>query len=306
MLSLDSSYSYDKLSLKSYLNEIIIYRTPFELQSKTVLFEIESIDSSFIDSVAIDLESCKRIVFGNLVDGEYYLNIYTKHGNSNYYISYYQPHSISLILKSGHFHFGNPSILDHNRKVLGSIKDNKKALDYYLQPTYYFQSDSSMIIQLARHITRFCITHDQKIQAIHDWVADNIYYDKDALNDGSYVSIDNRALSVLERRRCVCVGYSYLGISLLRAAGVPTAGMNCYALNITNDGGWDSPANVLGPANHILTVAYNGERWIIMDITWDSDNVYEQGQYKKRVGRGVSRRYFDTTLEFISNTHRLI
>lgn len=43
-----------------------------------------------------------------------------------------------------------------------------------------------------------------------------------------------------------------------------------------------------------------------MDITWDSDNKYENECYTKRNGEGVSRKYFDTTLEMISNTHKFL
>ena len=146
----------------------------------------------------------------------------------------------------------------------------------------------------------------QKLLAIHDWVASNIYYDIDALNNKECDSKYYSALDVLHDKKCVCRGYANLGVALMRAAGVPAVGLSCFALNICSDGGWERRENQTDVPNHIIAVAYANRRWILMDITWDSDNQYIGGKYKSITGAGVSRKYFDSTVEMISNTHKLI
>lgn len=113
-------------------------------------------------------------------------------------------------------------------------------------------------------------------------------------------------MDVLENRRCVCRGYANLGVALMRAAGIPAIAQQCYTLSIDNDSSWDDLNNKINEANHIIPIAYVENRWVYMDITWDSDNKYENGTFSKKIGCGLSRKYFDTTLELISNTHRFI
>lgn len=61
----------------------------------------------------------------------------------------------------------------------------------------------------------------------------------------------------------------------MRAAGISSIGLSCYSLNITTDGGWKCPENNVDYPNHIIAAAYVNVRWVYMDITWNSDNLYE-------------------------------
>jgi len=95
-------------------------------------------------------------------------------------------------------------------------------------------------------------------------------------------------------------------VALLLAIGIPAKGLSCFSLGISTNGGWELEENLMAESNHIIPIAFYSNRWIIMDVTWDSDNEFINGKFIKKSGIKVSRKYFDTTLEFISNTHRFI
>ena len=57
--------------------------------------------------------------------------------------------------------------------------------------------------------------------------------------------------------------------------------------------------------NHRITMAFTQNRWLIMDITWDSDNEYKNGVFGNKSGMGRTYKYFDVTIPFLSFSHRL-
>lgn len=154
--------------------------------------------------------------------------------------------------------------------------------------------------KLAREITRYSFTYYEKILAIHDWVASNIHYDYDSLADGSYVTKYDAVL-VAHTKKGVCSGYAELAQKLLKASGIKAFCMECYAKSQI-DGSLEEAQNKV---NHVLNFAHDGERWIMMDITWDSDNEYRNGKYLSRTGMGLYHNYFDCTLCYLSYTHLL-
>ena len=308
MQTFDTSYGYDRFSFKLGLNDIIISRHPLSFNGKKLLIGVYNDLDNVIINTSINLSINNKIPLKSAPDGKYYLNIYSNSGRiiDNRYYAYFQPRSISLLVKNNRWHFIVAPIINKNREIISKLLINEKALLYYQQPSALSQSDNQLIIDLAKQITKFKVTPMQKILAIHDWVAENIYYDYDALLDRSCDNEEYSAIDVLKSKKCVCRGYANLAIALMRAVGIPAIGQRCYALNIDNDGGWDKPENQSAGANHIIAIAFVDNRWIYMDITWDSDNRYENGKFVKKTGLGVSRKYFDTTLEMISNTHKFV
>lgn len=308
MQTFDTSYGYDKFSFKLGLNDIIISRHPLFFNGKELLICVyDDLDKEIINT-SINLSINNKIPLKPVPDGKYYLNIYSNNGRiiDGRYYAYFQPRSISLLVKNSRWHFIVAPIINKNREVISKLLINEKALLYYQQPSALSQSDNQLIIDLAKQITKFKVTSMQKILAIHDWVAENIYYDYDALLDRSCDNEEYSAIEVLKSKKCVCRGYVNLAVALMRAVGVPAIGQKCYALNIDNDGGWDKPENQSAKANHIIVIAFVDNRWIYMDITWDSNNRYENGKFSKETGLGVTRKYFDTTLEMLSNTHKFV
>jgi transglutaminase/protease-like cytokinesis protein 3 len=58
-----------------------------------------------------------------------------------------------------------------------------------------------------------------------------------------------------------------------------------------------------GEPNHVWNEAYVDGRWVIVDTTWDSANKYENGNF---YDGHMSMLFFDVSVPFLSNTHRII
>ena len=234
---------------------------------------------------------------------------YLKEGNYMLYLLYRESVNSRNLIPIN-YHCGFPVVIKGSQLsclVPEYFESNKKK---YLEMTAQYEQGSicssgefipDELKRLAREITRYSFTYYEKIIAIHDWVASNIHYDYDSLEDGSYVTKYDAVL-VAHTKKGVCSGYSELAKKLLRAAGIKVFTMECYARSQSEAGSGKTEYT----ANHVLTFAHDGERWVMMDITWDSDNEFRKGKYIKRTGRGVSHNYFDCTLCYLSYTHLLI
>mgnify|MGYP003289898770 CR=1 FL=1 len=299
MLKFDTSYSYDKVSLRIDLaNYIHLERLPYFMHKLQISIGLYNVNDKCVFDESIEYSKSKVIKLPKVEEGCYYLNIFTNR------VPYFQPRSISLEVNNNNWSFIESQIYYKNLEAIAKLKSDAKALAYYLRPTTLYNCTEKEIVTLAQKITMFSVTPMQKLLAIHDWVAENIYYDYDALADRSCDNEEYSAIEVLKSQKCVCRGYANLGVALMRAVGIPSFGQRCYALNISRDGGWDKPENQSARPNHIIAIAYVENRWVYMDITWDSDNRFEKGKFIKEPGQGISRKYFDTTLEMISNTHK--
>ncbi|MFP4697427.1 MAG: transglutaminase domain-containing protein [Eubacteriales bacterium] len=173
--------------------------------------------------------------------------------------------------------------------------------DINFTKTWIGESNYNKITDLALEITKGIDNDYEKVLAVHDWVADNIYYDYDAYYSGSYD--DNRIkgslLDALNDKRSVCQGYAELTEMLLLSLDIPCVVVKGYALGMSTTGRWEGVDEL--DTNHAWNEVYVDGRWIIMDTTWDSRNKYEDGQYIRSEKR---YRFFDPTIEAFSFTHR--
>jgi len=144
----------------------------------------------------------------------------------------------------------------------------------------------------------------ERLLCIHDWVAENIFYNWDGYRSGDYG--DTSIPGILSTKIAVCSGYARLTEALLRSVGIPSRVINGHALGARTDGGayWDSieHADCVDMTNHAWNEAYVDGRWVIMDVTWDSLNKFVNGKFIKG---GVHHSFFDMTLESLSLTHRI-
>jgi hypothetical protein len=194
--------------------------------------------------------------------------------------------------------FTDISALAMNLYVRDSKRSDIAALTHYLKASQDVQSDAPEIMAIAARITAGIEKDYDKAMAIHDWTAENIWYDFDVSEKRvSRYSMD--AKSLLQRGRGVCEGYANLTAALLRAAGIPAKVIIGYI--------WyedDPDASEYNSISHAWVEAFVG-RWIVMDTTWDSGNVWSYGQ--KIDNRGLSGyRYFDISAEVLSNDHATV
>jgi transglutaminase-like putative cysteine protease len=113
------------------------------------------------------------------------------------------------------------------------------------------------------------------IKAVHEWVAKSIAYDIENMPQYS-------AAKTLLERAAVCSGYARLTAALLRSLGVATRVISGNAVPEGSAGATRAGA-ISGNTLHAWNEAWNGERWVIIDTTWDSgyiaDSVLVQGQW---------------------------
>ncbi len=258
--------------------------------------QIEKVDSRGSDG-RYDLP----ISVANLREGEYYVDVY---GNDERYNTYRGIVNKALILKvaDDDAYFFPPPVYGANLRIFNGneIEPQDKEMNPETQAD---KATVSEINSLAAEITKDCGSDYEKALAIHDWVAEYVYYDQDFLHDKTD-STNITSKSVLDNKYAVCSGYSNLTKDLLSAAGIPSKVVYGYALGVSGEDDWSDVDLKKDKLNHAWNEAYVGGRWIIIDSTWDSSNKYEAGNFTK--GDGVSRLFFDSTVEFLSGTHRSV
>jgi len=191
-------------------------------------------------------------------------------------------------------------VLEINKAVFPS---NVNPKDYLSPDTKWggIHSDNEEIIALAKEITSEYSNDYDKVKAIHDWVATNIYYDYDVYYAKSgYIT---GSIDVLHNKKTVCSGYANLVAALLRSIGIPCRVVSGLGLGVGTSGKWDFQ-NFEEATNHAWNEIYVSGKWIIMDATWDSDMNYQNGEFRR--GRGLrGHTYFAPTIEDFSFDHRL-
>jgi hypothetical protein len=122
-------------------------------------------------------------------------------------------------------------------------------------------SAETSIEAVAQYISARVLDPIERIKALHDWVADRIAYDAEALSLHAIPLADAYAPAVFGRRLAVCAGYADLLHDLGRAAGIEIA--------------------VVENASHAWNaVSFAGRRYEI-DVTWDAGYV-EGRRFVKR------------------------
>lgn len=181
------------------------------------------------------------------------------------------------------------AVYQHNLKYALQSPD-QTTLEFYKLPQTGIESDSAEIIDLANIITANINKSDKyaQVKAIHDWVANNIYYDMDSFKTGS--RDENTALSTLKSKRAVCAGYTSLTVALLRAIDIPAKYVNGVLTHNDQAHAWCE-----------VYIEEEG-RWIITDIAGDSLNIYENGKFQEFIL--CKNEYFDISLKDISDSHK--
>lgn len=228
-----------------------------------------------------------------LSSGIYYFNIYGSYNGFNYE-SYIGGKQIILELNNAReYFFLLPVYASWNIDLLKTHR-----LDYVLCNTLLDNQHTMM--KRALKLTLNCKSIREKVMAIHDFVAQNLYYDFDSISSRENT---NRSIAqIAQTKRCVCQGYADFTLVLLASIGIQAENILCYVVDNIFERGWSDVKNRTSELNHIITRVKLENRWLFMDVTWDSNNRYENGKYIK--GADVSHRYFDVTLPFLSATHR--
>lgn len=127
------------------------------------------------------------------------------------------------------------------------------------------------VSSVARYIAERESDPFQRIKALHDYVADRVVYDVEALRAGKHGAQD--ADSVFHRRTAVCAGYANLLAALGRAAGEEIVVIGGDARTFGSD---------LTGEGHAWNAVHIGGRWTLIDSTWDAGYIHEDdGRFVK-------------------------
>ena len=304
--ALSTTHNFHSLKLLIFRNNILFQNVPAVFLETEIMIFLKNNEGEEINKQIYPKNT--KITYkipSSIPTGVYSFNVYIQKRLSTTFWSYHKDDDILLnISTEGVYFYSSPVRLTNSIKASLFPKDDKD-ISKCLRSSRTIQSDSLLIKNTAQNIIKGKTLNYVKVLAIHDWIAENICYDYDAIADGSYMRNDNSALATLNMRKNVCQGYANLTVAMLRSIHIPSFVLTCFALGESTLGGWNVDNNLKREANHVVATAYVDSRWVIMDTTWDSDNYIENGTKKQKTGLGVLHRYFDSTLTFLSSTHRL-
>ncbi len=231
------------------------------------------------------------------LEGTYSVSVYINNDkNDNYAWSYYT--DIPITVKDRNLSFEPSVVYEDNLKEV--MKNSIFSPRDYLSLNHIKEDERKVLINLAEEITRGIDSDYDKLLAINNWISNNIYYDYDGYYSQNYGRTD--AYGTYESRRSVCQGYAELTLALGRAVGIPTRLVSGYGLGLSTNKTWDESSLSAG-SNHAWNEAFIEDRWVILDTTWNTFNKYENKSFiegRKRL------RYFDISLIYFSETHRII
>ena len=104
-----------------------------------------------------------------------------------------------------------------------------------------------------------------KVKILHDWICDNIAYDTDMYFSGRIGAQDY--VSVLKRKKGVCSGYTNLMNQMCELAGIESIGISGYSK------GFGYTGRIGNNADHAWNAVYIGNKWHLIDVTWDAGQV---------------------------------
>lgn len=228
------------------------------------------------------------------IDDEVELKVYTKKSGDSTYWGYF--YNVLFIEKNGSdYSFKKPLVWENNQEYMTA----------WANPVAYINTDTDeKLVALSNEICKDADSDYEKILKIHDWVAENIYYDYDYYY-GNSSNLKYDAWGVYETRRSVCEGYANLTQALIHAQNIPCRKVSGYALGVSASvKHWTEKSAATEDTNHAWNQAYVDGRWINIDTTWDSGNKYQNGEF---VYKGMEDHlYFDISDVFFSYNHKYL
>lgn len=131
-------------------------------------------------------------------------------------------------------------------------------------------------------------TQEDRARAYYTWIALNISYDVEHLNELNLMQIfsvnrmtstGQKSLDVLKSKKAVCEGYSNLMVDFCKASSIP-----CFLVC----GYVKTPEGNIPEILHAWNVLRVDSAWVMLDITWSSGYLNQENKYVKR----FSNMYF--------------
>ena len=153
------------------------------------------------------------------------------------------------------------------------------------------------IIAFTKKLISSCTTDEQKVKAIHDWLAKNISYDNFSIyNNDTTNAVDPDKVYITKKG--VCSGYARLAKIMFAVAEIPCLNITGYA----NANSLDK--TTYSGTNHEWNAVYINNKWQLIDITWDSLNkYYGEGNDSNISGQKPNYTYYGISPELIGGDH---
>lgn len=194
----------------------------------------------------------------------------------------------------------NREVMQYNQSKLKQINSysNEFIVDYVATSRNYNEVVNTLneIQELADTIC-YGINNDyDKVQAIHNYVCENLSYDHVSAKNS--VNLETISLKyILEEKRTICAGFSNFFSALCCAE-------NIYCLNIRgtckNDDILDLSIDT--PTNHEWNAVFIENRWVFIDCTWDCQNHYYESGY---IYNDFVSTYFNMSERKMSLDHKI-
>lgn len=129
----------------------------------------------------------------------------------------------------------------------------------YSTHSAYVDSNNAVVTQLSNSLIKPGMTEEQKLEAIYQWVTENISYDYTAYRENKNEL--KKASLVIEEKKGTCRDYSFTVAALARAAGLESKVVYGQARN-----GQQSEY-------HAWNEIKINNQWVSVDSTWDAGYV---------------------------------
>lgn len=143
---------------------------------------------------------------------------------------------------------------------------------------------------LAAYLKAGSPSQEDRARMIYRWVADRIAYHGPTLSLPQDAWPDQGAEAVLDRRSCVCEGYSRLYLALAERCGLE-------AVQVAGD--TRDPPGEADDSGHAWNAVKFGGRWHLLDATWGAGYLTEAGHFQKR----FTNYYWDVSPAQLSHSH---
>ena len=137
---------------------------------------------------------------------------------------------------------------------------------YYISFTYYttYEQEQELKMQIAAILQELEVLNPEnddytKVKLIYDYICEHVSYDYEHLNDPDY-KLQYTAYAAMIQHTSVCQGYATLLYRMLE-----TVGIDSRIITGTGNGG-----------PHAWNIVQLGDKYYLMDATWDSGNKNNQ------------------------------
>lgn len=216
----------------------------------------------------------------NISGEETIISVYADYRNDNSRLYYDHMLGTVLITKDGgSYKFVKPEFFQANVEFMSNWESPIGYTEIY--------SDYKAEKELSDKICEGASSNMEKAERIYNWVTENIYYDRDMLRQmdeyidneeyGKLNNLTDQQYRMLDDYKGVCEGYARITQTLMRAQNIPcriVIGEYWY-YNENNELVYDDLL-------HAWNQAYIDNRWVHIDTTFGSENIYENGKYIKK------------------------